>query len=69
MKQLESTFKEHKQNQGIVQCPSCEGMIVEKKTKKGSSFYGCSNYKEGCKVTYPSKLAGKSLTYEWRQTK
>ncbi len=25
-------------------CPECGGDIVEKKTKKGSSFYGCSNY-------------------------
>lgn len=25
-------------------CPECGGDIVEKKTKKGTSFYGCSNY-------------------------
>ncbi len=25
-------------------CPECGGDIVEKKTKRGSSFFGCSNY-------------------------
>lgn len=25
-------------------CPVCGGDVVEKKTKKGTSFYGCSNY-------------------------
>jgi len=28
----------------IIQCPKCDGMIVEKKTKKGKIFYGCNNY-------------------------
>jgi DNA topoisomerase-1 len=33
-----------------VQCPKCGGDIVEKRTKRGRTFYGCSNYeadKEG----------------------
>ncbi len=25
-------------------CPRCGGDVIEKKTKKGTSFYGCSNY-------------------------
>ena len=25
-------------------CPICEGKIVEKKTRKGKIFYGCNNY-------------------------
>ena len=25
-------------------CPECGGDVIEKKTKKGTSFYGCSNY-------------------------
>lgn len=25
-------------------CPECGGDVVEKKTKRGTSFYGCSNY-------------------------
>ena len=28
----------------ICKCPKCDGMILEKKTKKGKPFYGCSNY-------------------------
>ena len=25
-------------------CPECDGKILEKKTRKGKVFYGCSNY-------------------------
>ena len=25
-------------------CPECGGSIIEKRTKKGTAFYGCSNY-------------------------
>ena len=28
----------------LIDCPICEGKIVEKKTKKGKLFYGCNNY-------------------------
>ncbi len=28
----------------IMDCPICEGKIVEKKTRKGKIFYGCNNY-------------------------
>ena len=28
----------------IMDCPKCNGKIVEKKTKRGKIFYGCSNY-------------------------
>ena len=28
----------------IMDCPLCEGKIVEKKTKRGKQFYGCNNY-------------------------
>ena len=27
-----------------VQCPKCQGNIVERKTKRGRIFYGCENY-------------------------
>ena len=37
--------KEEKQIVEICKCPECEnGMVVEKKTKKGKLFYGCNNY-------------------------
>ena len=25
-------------------CPKCDGKIVERKTRKGKIFYGCNNY-------------------------
>ena len=25
-------------------CPECGGDVIEKKTRKGAAFYGCSNY-------------------------
>ncbi len=28
----------------IMDCPKCNGKIVEKKTKRGKIFYGCNNY-------------------------
>ena len=28
----------------IMDCPKCNGKIIEKKTKKGKIFYGCNNY-------------------------
>ena len=28
----------------IMDCPKCDGKIIEKKTKKGKIFYGCNNY-------------------------
>jgi DNA topoisomerase-1 len=33
-----------------VACPDCGGDIVEKRSKKGRTFYGCANYPE-CKFT------------------
>ena len=36
--------KEEKEIKEIIDCPKCDGKIIEKKTKKGKIFYGCSNY-------------------------
>ena len=40
--------KEKKEVIEFGNCPECEGTIIEKKTKKGKTFYGCNNYPE-CK--------------------
>ena len=40
-KYIKSEKKEVKE---IMSCPKCDGKIVEKKTKRGKIFYGCSNY-------------------------
>lgn len=36
--------KEEKETKYIMDCPLCDGQIVEKPTKKGKIFYGCNNY-------------------------
>ncbi len=36
--------KESKKITEIMPCPKCDGMIVEKKTKRGKVFYGCNHY-------------------------
>lgn len=41
----------------ITKCPSCKGSIEDK-----GKFYGCSGYKEGCKVSFPKKWSQKNLT-------
>ncbi len=40
-------IKKDKKDTGI-SCPECDGMIVQKKTRKGKLFFGCSNFPE-CK--------------------
>ncbi|WP_425449200.1 type I DNA topoisomerase [Dethiothermospora halolimnae] len=37
-----------------VKCPECQGDIIERRSKKGRKFYGCSNYPE-CKFVSWSK--------------
>ncbi|WP_155590853.1 type IA DNA topoisomerase [Lysinibacillus cavernae] len=62
-KQLESLTIEAEQFKpagvkDIEMCPTCKvGKIGLRK-----SFYGCSNYKNGCKQTFPGRLLGKKLT-------
>lgn len=41
--------KETKEVKEIVKCPKCDGMIIEKTSKKGKTFYGCNNYPK-CKT-------------------
>ena len=38
-------------------CPNCEGKIVEKPTRKGKVFYGCNNY-PACKFALWDKPTG-----------
>jgi DNA topoisomerase-1 len=47
-----SDFPNCRYRQGIliktgVKCPECGGDIVEKRTRRGRTFYGCSNYEAG----------------------
>ncbi len=36
--------KEAKEVKEIMDCPLCDGKIIEKKTKRGKIFYGCDHY-------------------------
>ncbi len=36
--------KEEKKLEEVMPCPECDGIVVEKKTRKGKLFYGCNNY-------------------------
>lgn len=54
---IAENIQEHQKVDGVANCPACEGQIVDKKT-----FYGCSGYKEGCKVSFPKKIARKTLS-------
>ncbi|MCP3029815.1 DNA topoisomerase 3 [Halobacillus sp. A1] len=55
---IRSTGEKKKWNEPIAKCPACStGSIMDR-----YKFYACSAYKEGCKVTFPKRLAGKSLS-------
>ncbi len=41
----------------IMNCPHCDGKIIEKTTKKGKIFYGCNNYPK-CKTATWDKPTG-----------
>ena len=36
--------KEPREEKEIMPCPLCDGMVVEKKTRRGKVFYGCNHY-------------------------
>ena len=46
--------KEEKKIVEICDCPNCNGKIIEKKTRRGKIFYGCSNYPK-CKLAFWDK--------------
>ncbi len=53
-----STVTEKNKSNQIALCPACKvGYIADRKT-----FYGCTEYKKGCKQTFSKKILGKALT-------
>ncbi len=44
-------FIETEPKKEIIKCPNCDGMIVEKKSKKGKLFYGCNQFPK-CKTAF-----------------
>jgi len=51
--------QEERQETEICNCPKCDGMIIEKKSKRGKVFFGCNNYPK-CKEAYWDKPIGKN---------
>ncbi len=49
--------KEEKKIVEICKCPKCDGTIIEKKTRKGKIFYGCTNFPK-CKYALWDKPTG-----------
>ena len=49
--------KEEKEVKEIMDCPKCDGKVVERKTKKGKIFYGCSNYPKCDFATWDEPLS------------
>lgn len=43
--------REEKKQVEVAKCPNCDGMLVERKTKKGKIFYGCNNFPK-CKTAF-----------------
>lgn len=56
--QVDMNIREMNSQEHIGQCPSCnKGFIVDKNT-----FYGCTEYKNGCKQTFQKKILEKTLS-------
>ena len=43
----------------VMDCPYCDGKVVEKKTRKGKMFYGCSNYPKCKFASWDKPVEGK----------
>jgi DNA topoisomerase-1 len=49
---------EKKEEVIVMDCPNCDGKIIERKTKRGKVFYGCNNFPK-CKTATWDKPIGK----------
>ncbi len=49
--------QEPREDAVVCDCPKCDGQIVEKRSKRGKTFYGCNNYPK-CKTAYWDKPTG-----------
>ena len=58
-KYIKKEEKEKKEVVEVCDCIKCGNKIVERKTKKGKVFYGCSNFPK-CKEAYWDKPIGKN---------
>lgn len=51
--------KEKEEEVVVMDCPLCDGQIVEKKTRRGKIFYGCKNYPKCKFASWDMPVAGK----------
>ena len=51
--------KEQVEEKVIMDCPLCDGKVVEKKTRKGKIFYGCKNYPKCKFASWDMPVEGK----------
>lgn len=51
-------LEEMKSEGSIASCPTCQKGYITERPK----FYGCSEYKNGCKQTFPKKLLKKTIS-------
>jgi len=54
--------KEVKEVKEIMDCPLCDGKIVERTTKKGKVFYGCNHYPTCKFASWDKPIEGKCPT-------
>ena len=52
--------KENKEIVEICKCPECDGVVIEKRTRKGKVFYGCNNYPKCKYATWNNPNEAKS---------
>ena len=55
---IEKNIESIKQEEQIAVCPTCKKGSISFKT----TFYGCSDYANGCKQSFPSSMLGKKIT-------
>ena len=51
--------KEKKEEVVIMDCPDCDGKIIERKTRRGKIFYGCNNYPKCKFASWDKPVEGK----------
>lgn len=51
--------KEAKEEKVIMDCPLCDGKIVERKTKRGKVFYGCNHFPKCKFASWDMPVSGK----------
>ena len=54
---IDDDIEEEKEVVEIMDCPLCDGKIVEKPTRRGKVFYGCTHYPK-CKFATWDKPTG-----------